>query len=270
MPYCDKIREYSKEVYALLTEVFDYRLSYSELGLTDQLVLQIARWEYQMQSGQVEIYKTTWPIESVWGNDIDLFIQNSSGAYDWYALQAKVMSFNGAFKDLRYPWRSGRGQWDMLLEHEQEFGSKGFYLLYCGRSQAAPTGVPTRSDCLGVPAIEELGLGIVDPQIIRNIRLNTLRHSQLFDFTQVFPDHIDSFRKLFCCDEERTRSVAQFQKEKIDIKGYRKIAYSPEEGLSKDDLGVDDAKYYEELEMDMRERARVRIIVSQNEANDRT
>ena len=93
MSHCNNIRQFSSAVYLFLTEVFSYRLTFSELGLTDHLLLDLARYSRLTGLRTVEIYKMSWRIESVYGNDIDLFIQNNSGTYNWYALQAKVMSF---------------------------------------------------------------------------------------------------------------------------------------------------------------------------------
>jgi hypothetical protein len=101
MTHCNNIRQFSSGVYHFLTDVFKYRLTFSEIGITDHLVLDLVRYSKITGQNNVEIFKVPWTVESVYGNDIDLFIQNTSGAYNWYALQAKVMSFNGAFKDLK-------------------------------------------------------------------------------------------------------------------------------------------------------------------------
>jgi hypothetical protein len=223
MSHCTNIRRFSTSVYNFLSEIFSYDLNFSELGLTDHFVLELVRYARTTVSQNVEIYKTTWPIESRYGNDIDLFIQNpATGRYNWYALQAKVMSNNGAFEDISYK-PAPIQQWDKLLDHEFTFGSKTFYLLYSGKSKRPPRNLPTRSDCIGVPLINELGLGIVETLAMKSIRETSLTPYAKVYFRHVFPDHIDSIRKLFCCTNQLPQTSKQFSKMDISTRGYQTI-----------------------------------------------
>ena len=258
MTHCNNIRRFSEAVYEFLTEVFDYRLSFSEIGLTDHLLLELARHSRITRDRSIEIYKMPWTVESIYGNDIDLFIQNSAGTYNWYALQAKVMSFNGAFKDLKFNTRATTQQWDKLLLHETKFGSKTYYLLYCGKSLRPPTDLPVRTDCIGVPPIEELGLGIVETNVIQRIRTVDINHSQLFYFRHVFPNEIDSIRKLFCCSGNLTPTTKQFKKVDIETRGYQKI-YFMDDNVTKIDNDVN-------IELNDG-NAPIRIIINSNESN---
>ncbi|SMO97121.1 hypothetical protein SAMN06265171_1204 [Chryseobacterium rhizoplanae] len=187
------------------------------------LTIYIVEYSAVTNDQTIEIYKLPWTVESVYGNDIDLFIQNGEGSYNWYALQAKVMSYNGAFKDLKYNRNEAFQQWDKLLRHESVYGSKTFYLLYSGNSLRAPYVQPTRRDCIGIPLISELGLGIVETRIVADIRTNVLRHSQMLYFEQVFPDHLDSIRKLFCCSPHLPPKGKTFKREEIETFGYRQV-----------------------------------------------
>lgn len=225
MTLCKNIQLLSISVYHYLSDVYKYRLSFSELGLTDHFILNLAQYSHLTGNSNVEIYKMPWTVESIYGNDIDLFIQNKSGTYTWYALQAKVMAFNGAFKDLKYNRKAILQQWDKLLLHETIFGSKSYYLLYSGKSQNPPKGMPNRSDCKGIPSIDELGLGIVETSEIKNIRTKTLSQSQQFFFKNIFPLHIDSIRKLFCCSDSLHITTKQFKRDEIDTSGYKKIYF---------------------------------------------
>jgi hypothetical protein len=258
--HCDNIRQFSRDVYHFLTDVFSYRLNFSELGLTDHLVLQLARHSRFSGLNTVEIFKMPWIIESVYGNDIDLFIQNNSGTYNWYALQAKVMSSNGAFKDLKFKPFATSQQWDKLLLHETTFGSKTYYLLYSGRSSRHPTVTPTRTDCIGVPAIEELGLGIVETHVISAIRTVTLRPAQQFYFRHVFPNDIDSLRKLFCCFGNLPPTSRQFKREEIDTTGYQKIYFL-------EDREIGDSEYEPDSVTMKDGNAPLRLIVSSDDQN---
>jgi hypothetical protein len=204
--------------------VFAYRLSFSEVGLTDYLVFNLVQHSQINGQADIEVYKTTWKVESIYGNDIDLFVQNNLGKYNWYALQAKVMSFNSAYTDLKYDATKIKQQWDKLLEHELIWGSKTYYLLYSGLPLLRqPTSAPIRTDCIGIPPIEELGLGIVETGTIKNLRENVLTQYGLLYFNHLFPDHIDSLRKLICCSNSLPATAKQFKKEEIDVSSYERI-----------------------------------------------
>jgi len=108
------------------------------------------------------------------------------------------MSYNGAYKDLKQKV-SKNNQWDLLLGHEKKFGSKTYFLFYNGKPIIRPySGGITKSDCIGIPAIEELGLGIVETTEVKNVASISRPSSQIY-MKQFLPDKMDSLRKLFCC-----------------------------------------------------------------------
>lgn len=221
MPIQHIIRLFSNGVFDFLTRVFALNNSFAELGITDHLVQYLSEYAVNTGKKDVEVYKMSWKVESKYGNDLDLFIQNSSGTFSWYALQAKIMSSNGAFEDIKIKDKILQ-QWDKLLLHETKFGSKTYYLLYCGKSKRFPTDSPHRTDCFGVPPITELGLGVVETTEIKNIRTTLGSGSKLY-FKHVFPDHIDSIRKLFCDLSSQPPSTKQFTRGEIDTSGYQLI-----------------------------------------------
>lgn len=242
MSKCDNIRHFSNSVFDFLSDTFSYGLTFSELGMTDHLVLNIARYKRDTSDSSVEIYKLPWTIESVFGNDLDLFIENSSGTFDWYSLQAKIMSDNGAFKDIKNPTDGSVSQWDKLGHHEILFGSKTFYLLYCGNPRINTINQrPTRRDCFGIPPLREYGLSIVETDVIKNLRENFLTpYGQLF-FSNVFPKNTDAIRKLFCCNGNGAQSKKQFKLSEIKTDKYKKI-YSEEDNNSNKNQNDDSYK----------------------------
>ena len=80
MSICDYTSDFSQRVFHHLSEVFGYELGFSELGLTDHLVLALVRYAQRHSTQQVKVYKTSWPVEKPFGNDIDLFVQDAHGA----------------------------------------------------------------------------------------------------------------------------------------------------------------------------------------------
>lgn len=245
MSYCNNLSRFTKSLYRFLTEAFSFGLGFSELGVTDHLVIDMARYASKTGDKSIEIYKTTWKTESIYGNDLDLFVENQHGTYNWYVLQAKVMSHNGAFKDLNYNHNAPIQQWDKLLKHESKYGSKSYYLLYSGRSKINPTtSKPTRGDCLGFPTLEDLALGIVETKTIKHIRNNVLRPYGMLYFKHVFPNEIDSLRMIFCC-RNSLPDTREYSRGKIDTGGYKKIYYKGDFVLdqrgSHDDHDIDDS-----------------------------
>ena len=228
MPYCNPIREFSSTVYWFLSDVFNHGLSFSELGLTDHFVLHIAKINRSLGLTDAEIYKATWKRESIYGNDLDLFIQNSSGTFNWYALQAKVMNSNGEYTDLKQK-NVIKQQWHKLQDHESSYGSKAFYLLYNGMFNSTMGNVVLkRGDCVGVPPIDELGLGIVDVNDICSLRVS-MTPSQPIHFNQLCPDYMDSIRKLFCCIETLPPTKKQYLREEINTTGYMESFHNVKE-----------------------------------------
>ncbi len=190
---------FSIRIYDYLSRVFRYRLGMAEIGITDIFLFQVVDYCHNSGLTNIRIYKTNWKHEAKYGNDIDLYVQRSDGKYNRYALQAKVMSFNGAYKDLKL--KQAPNQWDKLLEHESKFNSKSFYLFYNGQPAIQPIKTsPTRYDCIGIPSIQELGLGIVETLIVKDVRENLPHPTGLVYMRHFFPDYMDSIRKLFCCD----------------------------------------------------------------------
>jgi hypothetical protein len=201
MSLCNFATTHSRTTYRYLSDIFSYRLGMSEVGLTDLFVFHLVDYCHKQRLTNAKIYKTTWPVESVYGNDLDLFIQRPDGWYNRFALQAKVMSYDGVYKDLKL--EPAPNQWDKLLNHQTAFGSKAFYLLYNGRSVSNHvTAAPTRADCMGLPSIGDMGLSIVEASVVKSIRENPAivrPHGKVY-MRHFYPAHMDSIRKLFCCD----------------------------------------------------------------------
>ena len=196
---CYNINDLSIRTYGYLSSVFSYRLGMSEIGITDILIHTIVHTSFSYKINRVQVYKSGWKLESQYGYDIDLFIQRKDGKYNRVVLQAKVMSFNGTYADLTL--KSKPNQWDKMLLHEKKYNSKSYYLLYNGKPNIKPLRKkPTRKDCLGIPKMEELGMGIVETQIVKNVRESHRFPYGKLHISEFFPDNMDSIRKLFCCD----------------------------------------------------------------------
>jgi len=228
MRTCDFTRFLSIRIHEFLTDVFKYNLGFSELGMTDHIMYEFAKYSKSSGTNDIEIFKTNWKIESIYGNDLDLFVEQKNGKYLWFALQAKIMSPNSAFKDLKSNPISLIHQWDKLLSHESTFGSKSYYLLYSGYPRKNKiSSLPIRTDCIGIPNREEYGLSIVETTEVKTIRNTIINTYQQFFYKYVYPKKTDSFRKLICCPV-KTSGMKEYERADIDTSNYYKIDTSGE------------------------------------------
>lgn len=216
----------AQRVYRHLSDVFRYELSFSELGMTDHFILDLVRFSNRVGSATIKAYKTSWPVETAYGNDIDLFVGDGTGQYIWYALQAKVMSHEGEFNDLKIKVRGELHQWHKLLLHERLFGSQAFYLLYVGKSKTNfPSLRPTHGDCTGVAPIGDYGLSLVKAHDVHT----TVTRTTPMRFSEVFPDYVEPLRSIFCCPRPLPSTAKKYTEDEIFTPAYRQI-YAREKG----------------------------------------
>lgn len=221
MSLCDYSSYLSQRVYRHLSDVFRYELSFSELGMTDHFILDLVRFTHRRSPATIKVYKTSWPVETAFGNDIDLFVGDGTGQYDWYALQAKVMSHEGEFNDLKVKVKGELHQWHKLLLHERLFGSQAFYLLYVGKSKTNfPPTRPTKQDCHGVVApIGDYGLSLVKALDI----YKTVTRTTPMKFSDVFPDLVEPLRSIFCCPRPLPPTAKKYSEAEIFSPAYRQV-----------------------------------------------
>lgn len=189
------IRYFSKHIYRYLTRVFSFKLAIDERGLNDHLVFSIAEYCYKQGFADVLIYKSRAPKkEKDYGHDFDLFVECEPDRFAYFALQAKVMDYNGRYAG----FDASKRQWEKMKKHEQDFNSKAFYMFYNGKYLKSSIPTPTRRDYLGsIPKVEEYGIGIVENCEVE--RVATIPRKSSISFTDFFPHQMDAFKKLFYC-----------------------------------------------------------------------
>lgn len=227
--FCQFINSLSSQIYSFLSRVFSKRLGYSELGMTDLLIFHITEYCHRNSHNNIQIYKSS--AEPMLGNDIDIFIQRSDKLYNWFTFQAKVMSYNGAFSDLKTKSNGSKQQWDKLLDHEKAFGSHAYYLFYVGEPDINKVSKSYYSpDCLGVAYLKELGYSISRADEIKKVRSSKTKSGNTY-FKDLFPQNIDPFRKLFCCSKSLP-SGKPYKYSDIDLEGfYRRMGPSYDEEI---------------------------------------
>lgn len=188
------IRCLSKHIYHYLTHVFSFKLGMDERGINDHLVFTIAEYCHMQKFVDVLIYKSRAPkTESKYGHDFDLYVECCPGLFMYFALQAKVMNFNGKYAGFDI----SKKQWEKMKKHEKDFRSKAFYMFYNGKYLKSSAPFPARTDCLGIPIMEEYGIGIVENCEVEKVATTSGKTS--LSFADFFPDQMDAFRKLFYC-----------------------------------------------------------------------
>ncbi len=186
------IRYLSKHIFRYLSRVFSFKLAIDERGINDNLVFSIVEYCHKQGFADVLIYKSRAPkSEFDYGHDFDLFVECENDKYAYFALQAKVMNFNGGYPNFDY----AKKQWVKLKDHENKFGSKAYYMFYNGKYILSSIPPPTRSDCLEILTLEDYGIGIVENSEIEAF----IRTKHTIKFTDFYPNKMDAFRKLFYC-----------------------------------------------------------------------
>ncbi len=201
---CTFIKSEAPELFDLLTNVFKYKLKLAEIGITDLLIYKLTEYCDVNHLSNVAIYHAKQ--ESVYGADIDLFVEQTTGKFIWFALQAKVMNHQGVYKDLRIKKKSPQ-QWEKLKHNEATHGAKAYYLFYNGDYTSFGLPTPTRSDCQGVPGISDYGYGIVERRHIEAHFSGGALKAKLTDF---YPHDMDALRKLLCCDYDDPMGLTEY------------------------------------------------------------
>ncbi|MGJ8734606.1 MAG: hypothetical protein ACSHW4_15730 [Cellulophaga sp.] len=229
------INKFSICVYDYLGGIFSKKLRMSETGITDFLYNHI--FTSTKSQANVRIFKIKSHIESIFGNDLDLFIKVGPNEYKWFVFQAKVMEYTGAFNDLKRKNKHSYPQWTKLKVHESLFGSEPYYLFYCGQPKVRSkkiSGNITFKDCKGNANYRELGLSAVELDDVINNR-NSKRISQLTYFNEFFPDKIKAFRYFFCKKRLNKKASRYYTSEEIiDTNYYSEVDYKEAETIIKD------------------------------------
>lgn len=220
----DHLNRLSVDTFLLLTRMFVFKLSMSEIGITDRLIFELTDIITKFKLLNVEIYRSNSTIESLLGNDLDIFFEVKNDLYVYLTFQAKVLSHNAKFKELVD--KDGTPQWDKLEYHRWKFGSKPYYLLYIGNPKNNTINsedlVKDYTDCLGNLSNRELGISVIELDKIIALRKNKTRTSPT-SFSEIPIKSLIPFRSLFCEDffkNHKIQSLKKYSKKDINLKNY--------------------------------------------------
>lgn len=249
------IRNYSTHIFRYLSRVFSFKLAIDERGINDALIFSLTEFCYRQGYSDILIYKSKAPKKEVeFGHDFDLYVECCSSKYMYFAIQAKVLNYEGVYGS----FDKSKQQWEKLKEHEKEFKSKAFYMFYNGQFIGNKIPNPTKSDCLGIPNVLEYGIGIVDNDVISKI----VPSKSKVKFDDFYPDNMDTFRKLLMCPCYSLDVKHLFSIEEIEIR-------EPYELVNKTNLAQDPSQTNDRNDQNENEymigKAPIRIIVKKYE-----
>ncbi|NOU16667.1 MAG: hypothetical protein HOO91_03825 [Bacteroidales bacterium] len=211
-------------IFNYLGKVFAHKSRMSETGITDFLFNHIIL--SSVFTGNIRLLKLKSNIESVFGNDLDLFVKVGTNQYKWFVFQAKVAEYTGAFNDLKKRNKLSFPQWYKLKIHQLLFDSQPYYLFYYGQSSIKSRKIKGNigfTDCMGNANYRELGLSAVElDEVIKNRKGKGI--SQLTYFKDFFPNNVRAFRYFFCQNGiDKTASRYYSLEEIIETRYYNEI-----------------------------------------------
>ena len=239
-----------------MSKVFMYNLKVSEIGLTNHLVFDITNF-YASFPSKCEVYSLHAINEHIRGADIDLFIQNSSGSYQYYMIQAKVMDYRGYYNDIA-KWNP-KSQFLKLIKGAKKENALPLYLLYNGSTKNSLNGEG------------KYGTSVVAAGEINKFRTNQRKvgyiHGQNKLYFDLIYQYMEPYQNLFCNGLEGI-DLPPNKKENEIYTGfpYRKIQKNTDVNPLSED-GKND--YLEKLSI-IKEKglAPIRIIIKDNFENE--
>jgi len=169
-----------------MSDVYRYNLKVSELGITNHLIYDVVNF-YAQTGIFCDVFCLDSKYENIRGADLDLFIKNRHGKFNYFMIQSKVMNFEGKYLGI-----SGWGpnaQYNKLIKAAHDGKLKAFplYLLYNGDSINS-----TQGD-------SDFGLSIIEATRLSNFRLNQHKNkdNRRLNFNMLYQD-MNPYFILFC------------------------------------------------------------------------
>ena len=162
-----------------------------EIGLTADIIYELTNWGNI--TGKAECYIRPASDESINGNDIELYIKNSSGTYNHYAVQAKVLKKDKKYSGLKNGNTTTKPgyQWDKLIDYSKRVGCFPFFLLFNGNTN------------ITIPYLykywffdeRQFGCSIVEPMVFQYFYG---RKTKTPNYTQIHPHYAYPWSILTC------------------------------------------------------------------------
>ena len=192
---CKLFEDIASKVWKKIIKAHDVNANLPEIGITADILVKIL--QYNKGLTNFDVYaKNSWN-ESMYGSDIDVFVETYKNQYRWFALQAKILKSSNQYDKLRYA-SGGIFQWDKLTLLEAVSGCKSYYLLYNGRDGYVHNG---NDSCDRNFTESQFGCSLVEPMDIKRIANKTKANGSFIKatFEDFHPKFAQPWRILTCC-----------------------------------------------------------------------
>lgn len=193
---CSLFEDISEEVWQHLIHNHSASMDVSEIGITKDIISSIRNHSNRIPN--FGVWANPGYNENVYGSDMDVFVETTTGNFVWYALQAKALRTNGRYQDMA-GIRNGEYQWDKLNRLSTLAGCITKYLLFNGVSDYTYSG---RDFCNRNFDQRKFGCSLVEPSKVEEISL--LRNPSFRDF---HPTHAQPWRIIVCCTQDTTKTT---------------------------------------------------------------
>lgn len=195
---CKLFESIASKVWNDINRHHKVKMDMPEIGITAQIIVDILTYRVNFEQN-FDVYVNKAFKESLYGGDIDIFVETDPNRYRWFALQAKALKHNKKYDTIRYDNKT-RQQWESLRILESMTGCKGYYLLYNGIHTTHSLKL-NKDSCYRMFADEQFGCSLVKLNKIEEIA--NQKHSSgnyktpgYYDF---HPDNAQPWRTLVCC-----------------------------------------------------------------------
>lgn len=171
-------------------------INVSEIGITKDIIALI-RTHFKTVPN-FGVWANPGFKESIYGSDIDIFVETNTGDFVWYALQAKALQLNGTYSDMA-GIRNGEYQWQKLEKLEELSGCITKYLLYNGVENYHFRGT---DKCKNPFDETQFGCSLVDKDIVKSVSLS--KTPTFYDF---YPKDAQPWRVIVCCLQDTTKNT---------------------------------------------------------------
>ncbi|MDD3876659.1 MAG: hypothetical protein PHT69_08565 [Bacteroidales bacterium] len=160
----------------------------SEVGFTNDIVAIIR--DNVLSFPNIGIWANLGYKENIYGSDLDIFVEESPGRYIWWALQAKVLTKGGIYKDLKKK-HNNEYQWEKLNKLSMNSGCISRYLFYNGMADYSYSG---SDKCNRAFNEKQFGCSLVLTSDVEQIALSATP-----TFYHFHPSLAQPWRIITCC-----------------------------------------------------------------------
>jgi hypothetical protein len=201
----------------------DVKTNLKEVGITADILVEILRY-HKKKGIPLGVIAQEGKNESIYGSDLDVFVEVKPNEYVWYALQAKLLKANNRYDEFYDydPKKGEKPQWEKLKILEYMGNCKAYYLLYNGKRGFYKKGLT--SLCGTRFKTTQFGCSLVKPILVESLesRKDKRGHQVNPTFEDFHPLQAQPWNVLTCCQAKSSNLATYSLKEILSSrkKGY--------------------------------------------------